>query len=134
MEHSTGSPDLTVGYPFWQNLEMAFKRAERNPLKRSKQDTFGLIVLASTIFFPPFFFVGMVFLWLSDYWTRGEKIFATLLPIGLAAVGWLYGYLQGGWAVPVAASSIAVVVSAVIVAFALSFRSGMRDAQLPDPA
>jgi hypothetical protein len=103
-------------------------------LTRPKVDTFGLFMLGITIFFPPFFLVGMVFIWLSSYWSRGEKLFATLFPIGAFAIGYLVGGGLGGFGVPEAASYVAGAGAALIASFALAFRSGMRDSRVLDPA
>jgi hypothetical protein len=113
---------------------MAFTFPDRNPQTRPGMDTVGLMFLAATFLFPPFFLVGMVFLWLSHYWTLNEKLFGTLFPIGLFVVGWGVGLIQGGFAVPITAASIAGVAAAVIAAFALAFRSGLRDSRVATSA
>lgn len=97
-------------------------------------DTFGLIFLAATVLFPPFLLVGLVFLWLSDYWSRNEKLFGTLLPLGPFAVGLFYALFTDSWIVPNLAASLGLLVGSVVASFALAFRSGMRDSQLPDLA
>lgn len=97
-------------------------------------DTFGLILLAATFLFPPLFLVGMVFVWLSHYWSRNEKLFATLLPIGAIVVGWGIGLAYDGFAVPAAAAILAGVGAALIASFTLAFRSGLRDSQVPTSA
>lgn len=132
--HSTGSAGLTGGYPVWHTLRMSFRPAEIDSPKRSGMDTFGLVVLAAAFLFIPLFLVAMVFVWLSNYWTRNEKLFATLLPLGLFAAGWLYGIAQGGFVMPIAASQIAAMVGSLIASFTLAFRSGRRESRLPEPA
>lgn len=97
-------------------------------------DTVGLMFLAATFLFPPFFLVGMVFVWLSHYWSLNEKLFATLFPIGVLAVGWGLGLLYGGFAPPAVAATIGAIVASVIAAFALAFRSGLRDSRVATSA
>jgi hypothetical protein len=102
---------------------MSSEEHRPSAFSRSFLDTCALVFLGTACFLPELAVVGLVLLWVSDFWSQREKWITSVVTFVLIAAWLVLGATEN----PPNGAILLPRIGFVVCSFTLAFRMGLRD-------